>query len=291
MRPQIRGIAAGLSAASIWGGMYVVSDVVLETIPPFTLLGLRLALGILTWGIVIVARRLPVPFGRLREILFAGFVGYGVSLGLQFVGTKLSTAANGALLTSATPAFVALFAAWLLREKLSRRMIFALLVSTAGVLLVVDVRAARFSPDLFLGNLALVGAALTWGLYSVLMRRATLAGENLVPLTFIVLFGGLPISLPLMGLELAEGNIGIMTPQVILGVLYLGVISTAFAMYLWTYAFARLEANAASLTFFAQPVVGVALSAILLGEVISPAFYAGGLLIGTGLWLSARKEA
>jgi drug/metabolite transporter (DMT)-like permease len=46
------GILCGLGAASIWGGMYVVSKVVLEIIPPFTLVSLRLLLGIITLAIV-----------------------------------------------------------------------------------------------------------------------------------------------------------------------------------------------------------------------------------------------
>ena len=40
-------VVAGLLASAIWGSMYVVSKVVLEVIPPFTLLSLRLLLGFL----------------------------------------------------------------------------------------------------------------------------------------------------------------------------------------------------------------------------------------------------
>ncbi len=50
---SLAGLFAGLAAASIWGGMYVVSKVVLEVIPPFALLTIRLVMGALTLGIVI----------------------------------------------------------------------------------------------------------------------------------------------------------------------------------------------------------------------------------------------
>ena len=50
------GLLAGLGAAAIWGGMYVVSKVVLEVIPPFALLSTRLILGILTLSLVIALR-------------------------------------------------------------------------------------------------------------------------------------------------------------------------------------------------------------------------------------------
>ena len=42
----LRGTLYGILAASIWGSMYVVSDVVLQIIPPFTLLSLRILLGL-----------------------------------------------------------------------------------------------------------------------------------------------------------------------------------------------------------------------------------------------------
>src|SRR5687767_5347271 len=102
--------------------MYVVSKVVLEIIPPFTLVSIRLLLGILTLAIVLSIRGFPkISRRELLQVLGVGFVGYGISLSLQFLGTKLSTAANGSLATSATPAFVLLFAWMLLREKITAR--------------------------------------------------------------------------------------------------------------------------------------------------------------------------
>src|SRR5678816_2387530 len=119
MNRTLVGILCGLGAASIWGGMYVVSKVVLDIIPPFSLVSLRLLLGALTLAIVLVIRGFPTLTRRqIWQILGVGFVGYGISLSLQFLGTKLSSAANGSLVTSATPAFVLLFAWALLREKL-----------------------------------------------------------------------------------------------------------------------------------------------------------------------------
>ena len=180
-RYSIYGLSAGLIAASIWGGMYVASKVVLNVIPPFTLLTLRLVLGVLTLGIVIAFRK-KMEFTReqFRNSFLVGFVGYGISLGFQFIGTKLSTASNGSLVTSATPAFVLLFAPFLLGEKSTTRRIIALVISSLGVLAVIDPRTAEFSPTLFWGNMSLLAAALTWALYSVLVRKVSKAADLLI---------------------------------------------------------------------------------------------------------------
>ena len=76
---------------------------------------------------------------------------------------------------------------------------------------------------------------------------------------------------------------------VIGGILFLGVISTALAMVLWNTAFAFVDASLASLTFFAQPVVGTFLGWLFLGEQITPLFLLGGLLIGLGLIVASRE--
>jgi drug/metabolite transporter (DMT)-like permease len=284
------GLLAGLAAASIWGGMYVVSKAVMAVIPPYLLLTLRLLLGILTLYLVItVSGGIKVTRSQFWQLFWVGFVGYGVSVGLQFVGTNLSTASNGSLVTSATPAFVLVFAAILLGEKITWWRLLSLLVASLGVVAVIDPRTAKLSSELFLGNLALVGAALTWALYSVLVRKVT-RNMDVLPVSLIAFAGGLPVSIPLGIWEANTVGVGMVTSGVIAGVLFIGIISTALAMYLWNSAFAILDAGVASLTFFAQPVVGTILGAVFLKESITPLFIIGGVLIGIGLVISSTER-
>src|SRR5512135_1191727 len=226
MNRRLVGILCGLGAASIWGGMYVVSKVVLDVIPPFLLVAIRLILGALTLAIVLWIRGFP-PISRrqLLQVLGVGLVGYGISLSLQFLGTKLSTAANGSLVTSATPAFVLIFAAVLLKETITLRRLIALLLATLGVVAVIDPRSAQLNPELFLGNILLIGAAVTWALYSVLVRQVTQTLE-VVPFSLIAFLGGLPVSIPAGAWELKTVGIGEISLGVVGGVLFLGIIST-----------------------------------------------------------------
>jgi drug/metabolite transporter (DMT)-like permease len=271
--------------------MYVVSKVVLEIIPPFALVTLRLLLGTLTLLIVLLIRRgTTIPGQQVLRVLGVGFVGYGISLSLQFLGTKLSTAANGSLVTSATPAFVLLFAWILLKEVITPRRLIALILATLGVIAVIDPRSAQLEPQLFLGNILLLGAAVTWALYSVLVRKAT-QDLDVLPFSLIAFLGGLPVTVPVGAWELDTVGVGEITVGVIGGVLFLGVISTALAMVLWNTAFALVDASLASLTFFAQPVVGTVLGWLFLGERITPMFLLGGLLIGIGLFISSREPS
>jgi drug/metabolite transporter (DMT)-like permease len=287
----LTGLFAGLAAASIWGGMYVVSKVVLEVIPPFALLSIRLVMGAMALGGVIYFRKNKPTITKefFWKSALVGFVGYGISLGFQFVGTKLSTASNGSLVTSATPAFVLLFAPFLLSERTTPRGIIALIVSTLGVIAVIDPRTAELSPTLFWGNMSLLAAALTWAAYSVLVRKVSKSGDLLTS-SAIMLLGGLPSSL-LFGIwEVQTQGVGEITLGIVLGLLFLGIVSTAIAMFLWNYAFAELPAAVASLTFFAQPVVGTLLGWFFLSEKITPLFLAGGVLIGIGILIATSEK-
>lgn len=289
MSKTIIGLLCGLGAASIWGGMYVVSKVVLEVIPPFSLVTLRLVLGAVTLAIVLLIRGFPaITRAQTLKVLGVGFVGYGVSLCLQFLGTKLSTAANGSLVTSATPAFVLIFAWLLLHEKITSRRLLSLFLATLGVIAVIDPRSAQLDLRLFMGNLALIGAAITWALYSVLVRKVT-QDTNVLLFSMLAFMGGLPVSVPAGAWELSTVGVGEINLGVVGGVLFIGVISTALAMVLWNTAFAYVEASLASLTFFAQPVVGTFLGWLFLNEKITPLFLLGGALIGVGLVISSRE--
>jgi drug/metabolite transporter (DMT)-like permease len=289
MRKDTIGLLCGLGAASIWGGMYVVSKVVLDIIPPFSLVTLRLFLGALTLFIFLLFKGFPkvVP-GQVLQFLGVGFVGYAVSLSLQFLGTKLSTAANGSLVTSATPAFVLLFAWLLLKERITSRRFLALIVATLGVIAVIDPRSAQLNPELFLGNLFLLGAAITWALYSVLVGKVT-RDVDVMSFSLFAFLGGLPVTVPAGAWELANVGVGPISVGIIGGVLFLGIICTALAMVLWNTAFALVDASLASLTFFAQPVVGTFLGWLFLREKITPLFLVGGILIGAGLVISSRE--
>jgi drug/metabolite transporter (DMT)-like permease len=289
----MRGLLAGLGASSIWGAMFVVSKAVLPVVPPFTLLTFRLVLGALALVPLWFFSRRRTKDSPARSgarawlgVAAAGFVGYGISLGFQFTGTALSTASNASLVTCATPVFVALFAAPVLKQKIGTRSWGALALAALGVVTIVG--WGSFDSRSLAGNLLLVGAALTWALYTVLTARAA-RGLSLTLASLVGFLGGLPVSVAGSVGELSAKGMGALDAPIVAGILFLGVVSTALAMLLWNYAFQALPASTAGLTFFAQPVTGTLLGTLFLGETPGFLFYAGAVLIGCALVLGRRQ--
>ncbi|HDR8053231.1 TPA: DMT family transporter [Bacillus cereus] len=282
MKHTILGAICLSLAASIWGGMYVVSKYVLDFIPPLTLVWLRFIIAfVVLYGILKLAEKKQKKKVTIRKkdwLLFAwiGFIGYFISITCQFIGTKLSDAHTGSLVTSATPAFMVIFAALILKEKLSARRLLSTILATIGVIIVIgwDIEIGSY----FIGTIILVGAAITWALLSIYVKIASARFSSLVITTYAIFFSLFFIT-PFMIWELQTSSIGTVNTYVILGVLYLGIVSTAGAFFLWNKGLELMDASIGSLFFFFQPIVGSLLGWLLLNETLNSNFFIGGILI------------
>lgn len=213
-------------------------------------------------------------------IVWIGFIGYFVSVAFQFIGTKLSDAHTGSLITSATPAFIVIFAWLLLKEKLTIRKIISMLLATMGVVTVIG-----WDSDLgtyMLGSIILVGAAVTWALLSVYAKIAASRMSSLTVTTYGILFA-IIFTTPAMLWELQTEVVYYNNILIILGVFYLGIVSTAGAFYLWNKGMELMDAGIGSLFFFFQPIVGSFLGWLLLNEELNSNFFIGGILILVGV--------
>lgn len=290
-KQQLFGALCLTLAAAIWGGVYVVSKVVLEEIPPFTLLIIRFAIASVVLGVFVVARREFIAKQDFPMIMAIAFVGVTISIGAQFLGTKLSTAHMGALITAASPAFIALFAVWLLKERIHKLQLAGILLATIGVLIVIGIPDEADAQSSLLGNLILLVAAVSWGLYTVMSKKATLRYSSLAVTTYVALFG-LIFTCPVMVWELSVTAVSWdFSWKIWAGVLYIGIISTAGAFYLWNKGFELLQAGSGAGFFFVQPIVGAALGWLLLGEHLGIGFFVSAIFIFLGVALSNLQQS
>lgn len=293
MKQTILGAICLSLAASIWGGMYVVSKYVLDFIPPLTLVWLRFIIAfVVLYGILKLAEKKQKKKVTIRKkdwLLFAwiGFIGYFISITCQFIGTKLSDAHTGSLVTSATPAFMVIFAALILKEKLTAHRLLSTIIATIGVIIVIgwDIEIGSY----FIGTILLVGAAITWALLSIYVKIASIQFSSLVITTYAIFFSLFFIT-PFMIGELQTSSIGTVNTYVILGVLYLGIVSTAGAFFLWNKGLDLMDASIGSLFFFFQPIVGSLLGWLLLNETLNSNFFIGGILIICSVFITTFEK-
>lgn len=276
-------------AASIWGGMYVVVKVVVDTVPPLELVWLRYMIAIIALVIIgtITKQTWRIDKRDWLLIFMIGFIGNTISIVAQEIGTMLSTAQMGAIITATTPAFMVVFARFILKEKITLKKAVSIILATFGVYMIVG--SARIDSSHQLGGVALLIAALTWSLMSVLIKRVPERYSQIVVTsygTLVAIIVLTPLAIP----RLLKLDFHVMLePSILGGLLYLGVISTACGFLLWNRGLQMLNAASGGLFFFFQPIVGTFLGWLLLGEQIGVSFWIGTILIFSGVLLVIRE--
>ncbi|MEY8001148.1 DMT family transporter [Clostridium sp. Mt-5] len=294
MKKRLIGSIYLFLAASIWGGMYVVSKYILQFVPPVTLVWLRYVIAFTVLFIVLMfiqykkGSKVVIKKKDWLLIAWIGFIGYFISICLQFIGTKFSDAHMGSLITASTPVFVILFARFILGELFTRKKIISLVLATAGVIIVIGLDTMFMKH--ILGNIVLVGAAVTWALLSVYVKVASKRLDSLSITTYAILFA-LIFTTPFMMAQHNNFSLILGNRQIMLGLIYLGIVSTAGAFFLWNKGIELMDAGIGSLFLFFQPVTGSILGWIYLGEKLTPSFFIGGIFIVIAVCIAAKEDS
>jgi drug/metabolite transporter (DMT)-like permease len=278
-------VAALLAAACIWGSAAVATKTALEYWPPMTLAFVR-------WSIALAILLALLRRSGERPVWGAGVAMLGLTGLLLFYafyswGLRQTTAASGTLIGGGTPVIVAIVAVVALGERVSRRRGLGILVSLAGVTAIVAGGESATGSSL-LGNLLVLGSAVSWALYTVLSRRIGVGGNALATLVGTAVYG-LIFLLPLAIGELVVSGLGPIARRDVLVMLYLSLGPSAAAYLLWGYGLTQVEASQAAVYGNLMPLVGVILAATLLDETITWVVVSGGFAIVAGAWLATSR--
>ncbi len=274
-------------SACIWGGMFVVVKMIVDEIHPIQLVWLRYLIAIIFLMIFSLLRREKWHWNwsDLRLIFLIGLIGNTISIVAQETGTWLSSAQTGAVITSATPTFMLIFAWLILKEKMTSVKIISVIMATLGVIMIVGLHLS--GNYILYGVLSLIVAALTWALMSVLVKKVN--HYSSLQTTIISTMVAIVCLTPIIMLNpSALGNINFLNIKVILCLFYLGVISTAMAFVMWNQGLKLVNASSSGLFFLLQPIIGTLLGWLLLGENISISFIVGTILIIGSVWFSIK---
>ncbi len=277
-------------AALLWSGNFVVGRAVHARIPPVGLAFWRwtLALAIL---VVLARRSLRAQWrtllGAWRILLPLGILGVGNFNMFVYVGLHETSATNALLLQSACPALIVGIAFASGAGRATLRQIVGIGISLAGVLTILTRGApgALSTLSLARGDLWVLGAVLSWAVYTLLLARRPANVDPLALLAALVAVGVAWIA-PFYAREIASGERMEVDAVTAASVLYVAVFASVVAYQLWNEGVARVGANRAGVFLHLMPAFGSLLAVALLGESFRLSQLVGLALILGGVFLA-----
>jgi len=286
-RPPASAYAAAVGMTVAFGLSFVATKYALRGFEPLLLALLRFSLaGGILW-VVWRLRRGPerVSRGELGRLALLGFVSLTVYFSFENLGIARTSASEAAILIATIPLFVVILNTFTLREHNTARQWAGIALSFAGIAALVLLGGGGAGGGSLTGNLLVLAASLSAGVYSILARRLLVSRPALFVTTFQNLFGAL-FMLPLALAEAALVGVQHPTPGAAGGVLFLTVVCSITAYLLLNYAFRFIPASKVAVFINLTPIVAVASAYVLLGERFTPGQAAAAVVVVAGVWLT-----
>lgn len=282
-------------AAVAGGSIPPFAKIALEVFPPFTLIAIRfLAAALVLLPFVHHTRELNGKvFGALLWVEVIG----AINPILLFIALQFTPALVSPLIYAAVPLMTALFLSGFKGVRIAKDQLLGIVTGFSGVAIIILLPLFQNGGlDLknLWGNLLIFGAAAMFMFYGIISNEKQQAlGISPTALTFYLSVVALVMALPLAAWELAQGLLdpAAIAPRHLLAALAIGAVCSSAFFLAYQKAISLGNELTASLFTYLQPVAGILLAVLLVGEQITPAFVLGGTLALIGAGLATREKA
>lgn len=283
--------------ALLWAVNMVLGRFIAGHIPPVSLAFLRwvgATLVILPFAFGQIRRDLPLIRRHFWLLVVLAATGISSYNAMSYYGLQYTEAVNGLLVQSTSPLMVALWSFLLFREMLAPGQALGILVSLAGVTLIVgrgDLSVlSHFS--LNPGDVWILVALLIYAFYAAILRKRPALG----PLSFlaVIMALGSVLLIPFAAWEVAQGRVLHLDGLTVSVLAYVMVGPSIIAYLFFNRAVELVGANRAAPFLHLMPVFGTTLAVVFLGEHLAWYHLAGYALVIAGITcatLSARRRA
>jgi drug/metabolite transporter (DMT)-like permease len=282
-----------VGAALFWSGNFVLSRGINELVPP-------VALGFWRWliaGLILLPfsakylwRDLGIIKKRFLYFNLLAFLGVTCFNTLIYTAVHYTTAINAVLVNSFVPILILFVSLMIYREKPIINQISGIIISTIGIVVIMVKGSVdgllnfRFNP----GDLLVFIAALTWALYTVLLKSLP---KEIHPLSFLqgIIILGLFYMLPFYIFEYNIKGGFELNSKTFVSIGYVAIFASVIAFIFWNRAVRDVGANRAGPFIHLMPVFGTILAIIFLGEKLYLFHIVGIFLVFSGILLTNKK--
>ena len=284
-----------LACASLfWAGNFIVGKYAFLTdIPPLSLVFYRWTL---VWFILLpftykeIIKYKDIIFHNLPLLFLLGFTSVGLFNSFTYLALIHTQVINASLFNAAIPAIIILLCFLFKVEKTNKFQILGLIISVLGIIAIIT----KLKLDILLslnfnkGDLIMVGGALTWGIYSTLLKRKKFT-LPLLTLVHVVCTLGLISVLPQFLYEYTNGQVIKFDINLVYTLIFLALFPSIGSYYCWAGAVSIVGANRAGISLSLIPLFSTIFAIGIYDEKFQFFHLIGAILIILGLFLSNKE--
>ena len=274
----------------LWGGSFFFISILVTELPPLTIVLLRVGIAAITlWTILLIAGyEAPKSLGLWGAFTTLGLLNNVIPFSLIVWGQNHIGAGLASIINATTPLFTVLIAgAFLSDEHMSPQKIIGVLIGLFGVTVLIGPSSLLDSgPNMAVGTLAqlaIIGAAISYGCASVFGRRFKAMGVTPFNTAVGQVTSSSIILLPLVFLIERPDQLPSPSLQGWLSILCLGIFCTALGYILFFRILSSSGAPNVVLVTFLVPISASFLSWLILNEQLHGRYFTGMAFIGLGL--------
>ena len=281
-------------ASLFWAGNFIVGKFAFLTdIPPLSLVFYRWSL---VWIILLpftykeIIKYKDVIFKNLPLLFFLGFTSVGLFNSFTYLALIHTQVINASLFNAAIPAIIILLCFLFKVEKTNKFQILGLIISVLGIITIIT----KLNLDILLslnfnkGDLIMVGGALTWGIYSTLLKRKKFTLPLLTLVHVICTLGFISV-LPQFLYEYTNGQVIKFDINLVYTLIFLALFPSIGSYYCWAGAVSIVGANRAGISLSLIPLFSTIMAIGIYDEKFQFFHLIGAILIILGLLLSNKE--
>jgi len=281
-------------ASLFWAGNFIVGKYAFLTdIPPLSLVFYRWTL---VWFILLpftykeIIKYKDIILKNLPILFLLGFTSVGLFNSFTYLALIHTQVINASLFNAAIPAIIILLCFLFKVEKTNKFQILGLIISVLGIIAIIT----KLKLDILLslnfnkGDLIMVGGALTWGIYSTLLKRKKFT-LPLLTLVHVICTLGLISVLPQFLYEFTNGQVIKFDINLVYTLIFLALFPSIGSYYCWAGAVSIVGANRAGISLSLIPLFSTIFAIGIYDEKFQFFHLIGAILIILGLFLSNKE--
>ncbi len=292
---NLRAHLSMLAATFLFGANYwIAKGLMPDHLMPMQIIFLRVlgTFGI-AWIIQLSVRELrilKIDRADYPRLIISSLLGVALNQMMFFTGLNQTTPVDAAIINSANPIMVLVFAAWLLKDRIGTSRLAGILLGAAGALLLILLgNPILLKGSHFTGNMFIVVNTAAWSLYLVVSKPLMVKYNPLLMMKWVFLIGLIGV-FPFTIKQAMDIDFNSFDTRTWFSILYI-IFGTTFGAYFFiTYSLKRLSSSVVAYYTYLQPLIVAIIGILLFAEIISWVKILSALLVFSGIYFVTRKN-